>query len=188
MASTIWSALFFLRIKIIIFEPPNLGGFFIKRYMKYRQLTKEQFLELHKEFSEFLATQQIDAKEWNTIKNEKPLMAEEELNIFSDVVWEDVLTKTNFLEHISKNDINLFKCNSKEIIRIYIKLNNKNKNFLNTEDFDEFLKNPLSDDYEYYKAVKKYSDERNLEIFKLIEMGSHISKGELFSKVSQLIR
>ena len=93
--------------------------------MKYRQLTKEQFLELHKEFSEFLATQQIDVKEWDTIKKEKPLMAEEELNIFSDVVWEDVLSKTEYLEHISKNDINLFKCSSKEIIRVYIKLNNE---------------------------------------------------------------
>ena len=38
------------------------------------------------------------------------------------------------------------------------------------------------------KAAKKNTDERNLEIFKLIEMGSHISKGELFSKVSHLIR
>ena len=156
--------------------------------MKYRQLTKEQFLELHKEFSEFLATQQIDVKEWNTIKKEKPLMAEEELNIFSDVVWEDVLTKTEYLEHISKNDINLFKCSSKEIIRVYIKSINKNKSFLEPKDFEEFVNNPLSDDYEYYKAVKKYADDRNIEIFKLIEMGSHISKGELFSKVSQLIR
>ena len=91
--------------------------------MKYRQLTTEQFSELHEEFSKFLATQQIDAKEWNTIKKEKPKMAEEELNIFSDVVWEDVLTKSEYLEHISANDINLFKCSSKEIIRIYIKLN-----------------------------------------------------------------
>ncbi len=59
--------------------------------MKYRQLTKEQFLELHKEFASFLAAQQIDSKEWNKIKKEKPLIAEEKLNVFSDVVWEDGL-------------------------------------------------------------------------------------------------
>ena len=156
--------------------------------MKFRQLTKEQFLELHHEFAKFLATQQIDVKEWDTIKKEKPLMAEEELNIFSDVVWEDVLTKTEYLEHISENDINLFKCNSKEIIRIYIKLNDSNKNFLNTSDFEWFLKNPLADSVEYFKASKKYTEDRNIEIFKMIEMGSQISKGELFSMVSQLIR
>ncbi|MFK5957815.1 MAG: DUF6495 family protein [Lutibacter sp.] len=155
--------------------------------MKYRELTKEQFFELHQEFSKFLATQQIDAKEWNTIKKENPAMAEEELNIFSDVVWEDVLTKTNYLEHTSENDINLFKCNSKEIIRIYIKLNDTSKSFLNSVDFDWFLKNPLDDSIEYFKAAKKCTIERNLEIFKLIELGSQISKGELFEKISQLI-
>ncbi len=155
--------------------------------MKYRQLTKEQFLELHNEFAKFLATQQIDIKEWNTIKKEKPLMAEEELNIFSDLVWEDVLTKTNYLEHISDNDINLFKCNSKEMIRIYIKLKNKDKSFLNPTDFKWFLQNPLDDSIEYFKAVKKYSKERNLELFDLIEKGSQISNGKLFSTVSQLI-
>ena len=156
--------------------------------MKYRQLTKEQFLELHKEFSEFLATQQIDVKEWNTIKKEKPLMAEEELIIFSDVVWEDVLTKTEYLEHISENHINLFKCTSKEIVRIYIKCNNISRSFLKDADFSWFLKNPTDDSFDFYKASKKYSEERNTDIFKLIEMGSVISKGELFNAMSQLIR
>ncbi len=155
--------------------------------MKYRQLTKEQLSELHKEFAEFLATQQIDAKEWHKIKEEKPSMAEEELNIFSDVVWEDVLSKTEYLEHISANDINLFKCDSEEIIRIYIKLKDENKNFLNTNDFQWFLKNPLDDDFEYFKAEKKYKKDRNQELFELIEMGSQISKGELFEAINQLI-
>ncbi|REE81703.1 hypothetical protein BX611_1239 [Lutibacter oceani] len=156
--------------------------------MKYRQLTKEQLLELPKEFSAFLATQQIDAKEWESIKKEKPTMAEEELNIFSDVVWEDVLSKTEYLEHISENDINLFKCTSKEIIRIYIKLNDKSRSFLNYEDFKWFINNPISNSIDYFKAAKKYTKERNSEIFQLIEMGSVISKGELFKSISQLIQ
>ena len=40
--------------------------------MKYRQLTNEQFLELHQEFAQFLATQQIDVKEWVEMKVSKP--------------------------------------------------------------------------------------------------------------------
>lgn len=156
--------------------------------MKYRQLTKEQFSELNTEFAKFLATQQIDVKEWETIKKEKPTMAEEELNIFSDVVWEDVLTKTEYLEHISKNDINLFKCSSKEIIRIHIKLNDTSKSFLDKNDFNWFLKNPVNDDIDYFKASKKYTQERNVELFKLIEMGSVISKGDLFNAIGQLIQ
>lgn len=155
--------------------------------MKYRQLTKEQFSALNKEFAIFLATQQIDAKEWEKIKKEKPLIAEEELGIFSDVVWEDVLSKTEYLEHISENHINLFKCEADNIVRIYIKLKDKNKNFLNTDDFQWFLKNPLAEDFEYFKAKKKYTKPRNIELFELIEMGSQISKGALFTSINQLI-
>ncbi|MDF1516807.1 MAG: DUF6495 family protein [Lutibacter sp.] len=155
--------------------------------MKYQQLTKEQFSALHNEFAEFLATQQIDVKEWQKIKIENPSMVEEELNIFSDIVWEDVLTKTEYLEHISENHINLFKWKSDVIIRIYIKLKNNEKNFLKAADFQWFLKNPLSEDFEYFRAEKKYAKNRNQELFELIEMGSQISKGELFEAINQLI-
>ncbi|MDO9276030.1 MAG: DUF6495 family protein [Lutibacter sp.] len=155
--------------------------------MKYRELTREQFLALNKEFAIFLASQQIDVKEWEKIKKEKPLIAEEELGIFSDVVWEDVLSKTEYLEHISENHINLFKCEADNIVRIYIKLKNKNKSFLKTEDFQWFLKNPLAEDFEYFKAKKKYTKPRNIELFELIEMGSQISKGALFTSINQLI-
>jgi hypothetical protein len=150
--------------------------------MNYRQLTKEQFEALHEEFSKFLATQQIDAKEWEKMKKDTPDIIEEELNIFSDVVWEDVLSKTKYLEHISDRHINLFKCHSKEIIRIYIKLNSENRSFLKPDDFNWFLENPLDDTIEYFKASKKYTEERNLELFKMIEMGCEITKGELFKK------
>lgn len=94
--------------------------------MKYKQLSKEQFEALHDEFARFLATQQIDAKEWSSIKNENSDMVEEELNLFSDMVWEDVLNKTRYLEHFSKNVINLFKCRDKEMERIVVKVKKKN--------------------------------------------------------------
>lgn len=155
--------------------------------MKYALLTKEQLLFLHKEFAVFLASQQIDAKEWETIKKEKPHIAEEELSIFSNLVWEDVLTKTKYLEHISDHYINLFQCNSKEMVRICVQLNNASKSFLNKEDYLAFIKNPLADDLEYFKASKKYTKKRNKEIFDLIQKGSQITKGELFKQIVLLI-
>ena len=77
--------------------------------MKYRQLTKEQFENLHEEFARFLASQSIDAKEWNQIKEENPKVADDEMNVFSDVVWDDVLRSTSYLEHFSETSVNLFK-------------------------------------------------------------------------------
>jgi uncharacterized protein YecA (UPF0149 family) len=154
--------------------------------MKYTNLTKEQLAELHEEFSKFLATQQIDFKEWEQIKKENPEMAEEELSIFSDVVWEDVLSKTKYLDHISEHHINLFKCDETEISRMYIQLKDTTKSFLNLNDFDWFINNPLNEVFEYFRATKSYNSERNIEIFKLIEMGSEISKGDLYQAINQL--
>ena len=66
--------------------------------MKYKRLTKEQFESLHQEFAIFLASQSIDVKEWDEIKTQKPEVALEEMKVFSDIVWEDVLTKTTYLD------------------------------------------------------------------------------------------
>lgn len=154
--------------------------------MKYRQLTKEQLEELHKEFALFLASQSIDINEWNTIKNEKPEVAEEELNIFSDMVLDDVLTKAKYLEHYSKTSLNLFECKNEKIIRIYIKVN-KDINLLEENGFKWLMSNPLDDSVDIYKGSKPYSTERNLEIFKLIEQGSTLSKGEIFKHFKSLI-
>jgi len=154
--------------------------------MKYRQLTKEQFESLHQEFALFLATQSIDVKEWNQLKKEKPQVAEEEMNVFSDVVWDDVLAKTNYLEHFSKQSVNLFKCDADKIHRIFVKIN-KDINLLEQEGFEWLLSNPTDEAVEYFNGTKKYTSERNVELFDLIEKGSSISKGELFEYFNQLL-
>ncbi len=154
--------------------------------MKYRQLTKEQFEALHEEFARFLATQSIDVKEWNELKKEKPQVAEDEMNVFSDVVWDDVLNKTSYLEHFSKQSVNLFKCEENEIHRIFVKIN-KDINLLEQEGFEWLLSNATDDAVEYFNGTKNYSLERNEEIFDLIEKGSAIAKGELYEYFNRLI-
>lgn len=155
--------------------------------MKYRQLTKEQFENLHEEFALFLASQSIDVKEWNTIKVEKPAVAEEEMNVFSDVVWDDVLTKTSYVEHFSETSANLFKCDEDEIHRIAIKID-WDINLLEQKGFEWLMQNPMDNSVEIFRGTKPYTnDERNPEIFDLIEKGSSISKGEVFEYFNQMI-
>ena len=156
--------------------------------MKYRQLTKEQFEELHEEFARFLASQKIDVKEWDTIKKEKPEVAEEELNIFSDVVWDDVLTKTEFIEHYSQTSINLFKCQSTLIERIMVKTINSSVNFLKKEGIEWLSKNAGDTSLEYFYAHKNYTKERNVELFDLVEKGGIMTKGHLYKSIAQIIK
>lgn len=154
--------------------------------MKYRQLTKEQFESLHKEFAHFLASQKIDVKKWSLIKKEKPEVAEEEMNIFSDIVWDDVLSKTNYIEHFSKTSVNLFKCDETEIHRIAIKVT-WDIDLFEQKGFEWLMQNPMDNSVEIFKGSKPYNTERNPEIFDLIEKGSSISKGEIFEYFNQLI-
>lgn len=154
--------------------------------MKYRQLTKEQFESLYEEFARFLASQSIDKKEWEDIKTNKPKVAEDEMNVFSDVVWDDVLTRTEYVEHFSEKSVNLFKFFDDEIHRIVIKVD-KDINLLEQEGFTWLLKNPTDESIELLEGTKPYKDERNMEIFDLIEKGSTISKGEIFEYFKQII-
>ena len=90
-----------------------MGRFFMG---KYSRLTKEQFEELHQEFINFLATQSITGEEWEKIKKDQPEVAEEELDIFSDLIWEGVLTRASFLENISPKQLFLFKIEENHIL------------------------------------------------------------------------
>jgi len=151
-------------------------------------LTKEQLEELYNELAQFLASQQIDKNEWDFIKVNKPHVVEEELDIFSDLVWEDVLTKVNYLEHFSKNQFNLFLCGKSKIERIVIKVEKPDFNFLDKDCYQWFLNHQKDQCISFYKASKKYSKPRNIEVFELIEKGAAITKGKVFMSIKSIIK
>lgn len=155
--------------------------------MKYSRLAKEQFEELHKEFINFLATQTISADEWTEIKTKKPEVAEQELDVFSDLVWECVLGNVEFLEHISPKQIHLFHLKKDLMQLIAIKLKREEIDLTTTEGFDWFRNNLLSDDVEFLTANKSYSDDKPLDKFKLIQQGAVITKGELFRYFEKMV-
>ena len=153
--------------------------------MKYRKLTKEQFESLHQEFAQFLATQKIDVDEWNKMKSQNSELVENELSVFSDMVWEDVLNKVEYLEHFSQKSVNFFKCEKEAVYRIVIKIN-KEIDLLSEQGYKWLLENPKDKALDYLKGSKVYSKEKNIEIFNLIEKGSQISRGELYEFFNRL--
>ncbi|RUA08399.1 MAG: hypothetical protein DSY82_07055 [Flavobacteriia bacterium] len=155
--------------------------------MKYQLLTKEQFEELHIEFANFLASQQIDKKQWEEIKMNNPEAAQEEMNIFSDLIWEKVLDKTSYIEHYSEKDLNLFKCNAEHMERILVKVEKENFNFLNKEDFNWFMDHTNDKSVSFLRGKKPYASEKNTEIFDLIQKGGIISKGTLFEAIIKIL-
>lgn len=148
--------------------------------MKYSRLTKEQFEELHQEFINFLASQSITGDEWEDIKKNKPEVAEQELDVFSDLVWEGVLNQAKYLEHISSNQIYLFNITEFTINLIGVKVENEAIDITTRQGYYWLQQNLMDDRVSLYTSSKNISDDRNKDIFALIQQGSVITKGDLY--------
>jgi hypothetical protein len=155
--------------------------------MKYSRLTKEQFEELHAEFVNFLATQAIDKAEWDKIKTEKPEVAEQELDVFSDLIWEGVLGKAEFLEHFSKNHIFLFQCFETNIHSIVLKSLVPEIDFLTKEGLQWLSDNMFTETIEMKVGKKEFTEDRNSSIFELIQQGAFLSDGQLYNQINKII-
>jgi hypothetical protein len=155
--------------------------------MKYSRLTKEQFEELHPEFINFLASQSIDKAEWDTIKENKPEVAEQELDVFSDLIWEGVLTKADYLEHFSKNHIFLFQCFDTYVNSIVLKSLVSEVDFLTKEGLQWLSDNMFTETIEMKIGKKVFTEERNTSIFALIQQGAILSDGQLYQQINSII-
>jgi hypothetical protein len=141
---------------------------------------------MHKEFINFLASQTITAAEWEDIKKETPEVAEQELDVFSDLVWEGVLTQVSYLEHISPQQMHLFYLTDENMQVIAVQLKNE-IDLTTNEGFSWLRENLMNDDVEFLQAKKEYSEDRNADKFTLIQQGAIISKGDLYNYFSKLI-
>ena len=156
--------------------------------MKYARLTKEQFEELHPEFINFLATQSIDKAEWDKIKTEQPQIAEQELDVFSDLIWEGVLARAEFLEHFSKTHIFLFQCSDSFAHSIVLKSMVPETDFLTKEGLQWLSDNMFTDNIEMKIGKKAFVDERNASVFGLIQQGAFLSDGQLYKQIDTIIK
>ncbi|WP_405224536.1 DUF6495 family protein [Dokdonia sp. Asnod1-B02] len=155
--------------------------------MKYARLTKEQLEELKPEFINFLATQSITGDEWATIKEKQPQVAEEEIDVFSDLVWEGVLTKAQYLEHVSPNQMHLFLLGENNMSLIAVKINKEDIDITTAEGYAWLKENLGDDDVVFMSASKDYSADRNVDKFKLISEGAVITRGDLYKWFARFV-
>jgi hypothetical protein len=129
--------------------------------VKYKPLSKEDLNELEKEFIDFLVINGITADDWTTLKNEQTSAAEDIINQFSDVVWEQTLRTTQYLVKREPSRVYCFLCEENEI---YLKLYDKETNSIK-------------------KTSKAYTKTREQELFSMIEQGCEIDKDALYEKL-----
>lgn len=155
--------------------------------MKYTRLTKEQLEALHHEFARFLATQSIDKKEWESLKTTKPEVVEQELDVFSDLIWENVLSNAQFLDHFSSSHVFLFQCFDNEMHSIIIKSLHPNMDLTSKDGLVWLNQNMFGEEIEIHLGKKKYENERNLAIFEMIQQGAQLSEGTFYTQLNQVI-
>ena len=155
--------------------------------MKYTRLTKEQFEEMQQEFINFLASQSITADEWQTIKTNTPDLADQELDVFSDLVWEGVLNNVIYLENISQKHMYLFYFEEKRIHLIGVKIISDSINLMTQEGFSWLRENLMNDSVEIFESKKDYSKDKQMDKFTLIQQGAAITKGELYKYFDKLV-
>jgi hypothetical protein len=114
-------------------------------------------------------------------------VAEQELDVFSDLIWEGVLTRAEYLEHFSKNHIFLFHCFEKDIKSIVLKSLSPEVDFLTKEGLQWLSDNMFTENIEMKIGNKVFTEERNSSIFELIKQGAFLSDGQLFSQINTII-
>lgn len=149
--------------------------------MKYTLLTKEQFEELHEEFAVFLASQEIDVHEWKEIKKNRPKVAEDEMMVFSDMVWDRILKNCDYVDHISKNVLNLFHRDGSMFRRIMVKCSKPDFDFHKGEDLEWIFGNITDESVALFKGEKAFSEDPESELFDLIKKGGELTSGELYN-------
>ncbi len=155
--------------------------------MKYTRLTKEQFLALENEFIRFLATQSIIGPEWESIKATKPEVAEAELDVFSDLIWEGVLAKVQYLENTNTAQCFLFRIGDIGMELIHLKIKEESKDLTKPEDLAWVCNNLEHSLVSITRGQKKFGSDKNLDIFNLLQQGAQITEGEYFNVVKRVL-
>ena len=155
--------------------------------MNYHRLSKEQLEELHQEFAQYLAALSIDRSQWETLKEKDLEAVDQHLDQFSDLVWEDVLSKDLYLEHLSPNHFFVFECLEDKMHLIAVKLTDVDKD-ITTPDGWEWLLHHINDEkVTFYRSTKTYDHDRKEELYGMILKGAQISKDTRYKSIAEFL-
>lgn len=151
---------------------------------KYRLLSHEELKEFTSEFIDYLSVNGITGDDWASIKEEKPKEAIKIMDLFSDVIFEAVMRKIEYLEIRTPKEVQTFQCGAEKLTMVGMKIGASAEiDFTVAEDVQKAMTNP-PEDIEVYSASREYKLEREQELFGMTENGARITDGKLFKALS----
>lgn len=152
----------------------------------YRRLTLDELTTLKEKFTQYLASQGIDASSWVDIRDHDKQGADQYLNDFSNIVFEDLLASVDYLINIQAHFIICVHCQPSQFQKVLL---------THSEGAIDFRSVDLSDSQFYAtpglhiatKTVVYDSEDRKQEIFNLTEQGYKVSDGKLYKSFCLLL-
>lgn len=150
---------------------------------QYRKLSLNELENLNEEFIKFLLVQNLTLIDWEKIKKEDVSKTNQLIDTFSDLVFDKILTDTQFALKVNDKRVEAYQFYSKEmmLIALQAKPNSSidfNKNTLNQINLSEL---------EIFRGKKKYLKDRNKEVFDLLQTGAQKSDGKYFKQLALLL-
>jgi hypothetical protein len=149
--------------------------------MKYKRLTNEELQALEKEFVNYLAAGQITASDWEKMKKQEIEKVEELIDVFSDMVYEKVMSKIKFLEFREKKTLNIYNCLEENIHLVGLRVSENSVLDLTAGDVLNQWNNNHDNAISIIKSEKKYVKDRGVEVFELLQNGCLITDDKLFN-------
>jgi len=147
---------------------------------KYRLLSLEELKELENKFVEYLILNGITADDWIKIKEEESEKAAQIIELFSDVVFEGVLRRTQFLEKRDKKEIKIFQCLKNKFVLVGLNAVNVAEADLTDKQYLQRAMQSVPVGLEVFTSEIAFEQSREKEIFGLTEQGYLIANGDLF--------
>lgn len=158
--------------------------------MKYRLLRQEELEDLKPDFITFLASNTVTADDWETLKQDKPERARSLIELFSDIIFDKVLSNATFMEYRTPKDIKTFHFQDDKIIMNGLFVEGDTQFDFTTKQTPQQMLQQVhlsGAKLKLYTAEKSYSRGREMEAFEMLENGALISKdGALFKTLEEL--
>jgi len=154
--------------------------------MRFKVLSDEELQANEQELIQFLIVNGIDGPLWEKMNQEEPDKAVTLVELFSDIVWERLLAKINYLEFRSSNKLFVFHCGPEEIELLALQSDFPQVDFSTPERIHEsLLKFP--DQVTYFTQKKSYIPTREDELFRMIQQGCVRSTDSFFNALKEVI-
>lgn len=150
---------------------------------QYRRLTLEELEALNEEFIKFLLVQNLTMIDWEKIKKENKTKTNQLIDTFSDLVFDKILSDTQFALKVNDKRVEAYQFYSKEMMLIALQAKPNS-----TIDFNKQALNEINlAELEIYKGKKSYKQDRNKEVFQLLQNGATKSDGKYFKQLALLL-